>query len=133
DEGKMDVLKQLYSGTGAMFMTMTAEAHDRITGMISHFPHIIAAGLVHMLSDRNEDEPVDLTQLAAGGVRDITRIASSSPRMWHDILLDKRSELMDLMDTWLTEMKHVQTMLQNTDSEGIYHYFKQAKQHRDNM
>lgn len=133
DDDKIDTLKRLLGGTGATFITMTAEEHDRIAGMISHFPHIIAASLVHLLSERNQDEQVDMTRLAAGGFQDITRIASASPQMWHDILLTNRSVLLDLMEEWQAEMKSVQSMLHNMDSEGIYHYFKDAKEYRDGM
>ncbi|HLR01150.1 MAG TPA: prephenate dehydrogenase [Virgibacillus sp.] len=133
DTPEMDTLKKLLDGTGAIFITMTAEEHDRITGMISHFPHMMAASLVHLLTDRNHDEGFDMRQLAAGGFRDITRIASASPRMWHDILLENRSVLIDLMKEWQEEMERVQSMIHNMDSEGIYHYFDKAKQYRDEL
>lgn len=132
DANKVETLKQVLSGTRATFITMTAEEHDRIAGVISHFPHIIAASLVHLLSERN-NEQVDMRHLAAGGFRDITRIASSNPQMWHDILLQNRSVLIDLMEEWQKEMEDVKTMIQNSDSAQIHHYFKTAKQYRDDM
>ena len=62
------------------------QIHDQITGTISHLPHIIAASLVNFV--RNTDTPDELMKnLAAGGFKDITRIASSSPTMWQHICL----------------------------------------------
>src|SRR5699024_1401976 len=107
-----------------------SEEHDRIVGIISHFPHIIATSLVQLLSQAN-DERIDVRRLAAGGFRDITRIASASPRMWHDILIKNRSVLIDLMEKWQSEMENVKSMIHNMDSERIYHYFNDAKHYRD--
>ena len=58
---------------------MAPNEHDQITGMLSHFPHIIASGLVNQANTFNQSQP-RAQQLAAGGFRDITRIASSDPR-----------------------------------------------------
>src|SRR5699024_5981932 len=127
---KIETLKQWHSGTGATFISMTAEEHDRIVGIISHFPNLIDTSLVQLLSQAN-DERNDVRRLAAGGFRDITRIASASPRMWHDILIKNRSVLIDLMEKWQSEMENVKSMIHNMDSERIYHYFNDAKHYRD--
>ncbi|HEU5140038.1 MAG TPA: prephenate dehydrogenase [Bacillales bacterium] len=123
-------LKQLLAGTKATFIEMSSEEHDRIVGAISHFPHIVAAGLVHHLANM-DTERFDVRDLAAGGFRDITRIASASPSMWHDVLIHNRSVLLDLMEKWESEMSVVRTMIENVDSEQIYAYFEDAKQYRD--
>lgn len=129
---KVEKLKQWLNGTRATFISMTPDEHDRIVGMISHFPHVIAASLVHQLSKNNE-ERVDVRDLAAGGFRDITRIASASPKMWHDVLMNNRSVLIDLLEKWQSEMENVKAMIDNMDSERIYNYFKRAKQYRDGL
>ena len=68
-----------------------------LTGVISHFPHIIAASLVHQAEKTSQEQNL-ITRLAAGGFRDITRIASSSPKMWRDILLKNRDVLLKLLN-----------------------------------
>ncbi|HEX7066544.1 MAG TPA: prephenate dehydrogenase [Bacillales bacterium] len=123
-------LKCLLSGTKATFIEMSSEEHDRIVGAISHFPHIVAAGLVHHLANM-DTERFDVRDLAAGGFRDITRIASASPAMWHDVLIHNRSVLLDLMEKWQAEMAEVKAMIENVDSQQIFAYFENAKQYRD--
>lgn len=125
-------LKAWLSGTKAKFLIVSPEEHDYMTGVISHFPHIIAASLVHQ-AERTSHEQQLVTSLAAGGFRDITRIASSSPEMWRDILLHNKPVLLDIFQDWINEMMKVTSMLENENGDAIYHYFLSAKQFRDEM
>lgn len=125
-------LKQWLAGTKAKFITITPEEHDYLTGVISHFPHIIAASLVHQAERTSAKEKL-VPRLAAGGFRDVTRIASSSPTMWRDILLHNKEVLLHLLKEWQEEMEKVATMLHTENSEGILQYFQQAKQFRDKL
>lgn len=129
-EGKVEELIDWLAGTNAKFTVMDPIEHDIVTGIVSHFPHIVAASLVrHVRNFGKEYEAVHY--LAAGGFRDITRIASSSPEMWRDIVINNKSVLLSQIDAWINEMKHVQTLIENNDSEGIYNYFAGAKKYRD--
>lgn len=125
-------LQQWLIGTKAKFLTMTPDEHDYLTGVISHFPHIIAASLVHQAEKTSEREKL-IPRLAAGGFRDVTRIASSSPTMWRDILLHNKTVLLQLLQEWQEEMAKVSTMLQTENSQEIYEYFLKAKQFRDEL
>lgn len=109
-------LKEWLRGTNAKFLILSPEQHDYLTGVVSHFPHIIAASLVHQAyrSSRNQEL---IPRLAAGGFRDITRIASSSPAMWRDILLHNRSILLHLLEEWKEEMERVKKMLEECNHE----------------
>ncbi len=99
----VEQLKEWLKGTRANFLIVSPHTHDLLTGVISHFPHIVAAGLVKQAEKYNQENEL-VSRLAAGGFRDITRIASSSPEMWRDILLHNRDILLHLMDDWLKEM-----------------------------
>ena len=132
EEKKLAELKSWLRGTKAKILVVTPEMHDRLTGVISHFPHIIAAGLVHSAQKSTLENDL-VTRLAAGGFRDITRIASSNPEMWRDILLHNRGELLSLMTDWLEQMEEVKTYIENSDSEKIYHFFLKAKEFRDEL
>lgn len=125
-------LKDWLKGTKATFLEMTPEKHDEVTGAISHFPHIVAASLVHHV-EAEEQRDANVSRLAAGGFRDITRIASSNPEMWRDILLHNQSSLLKLLDSWDEEMKRVRVLLKEKDHEGILAYFQQAKDFRDGL
>ena len=75
----VEELKDWLKGTGSHFLVLNTEEHDYVTGIVSHFPHLIAAGLVKQVEKHAGDNPL-IHQLAAGGFKDITRIASSSPK-----------------------------------------------------
>jgi prephenate dehydrogenase len=129
---KVEILKSWLIGTKAKFLTITPENHDYLTGIVSHFPHIIAASIVRQTEKLAEAESL-IPRLAAGGFRDITRIASSSPEMWKDILLHNREILIELLNQWQIEMNGVKLLLENKNSSAIYDYFHQAKQFRDGL
>jgi prephenate dehydrogenase len=131
-EDKINLLKEWLEGTHAKFITISPEEHDYLTGVISHFPHIIAASLVHQAEKSSQEQNL-ITRLAAGGFRDITRIASSSPTMWRDILLHNKEILLQLLTEWQQEMGEVADMLKKQDEEEIYQYFLKAKHFRDEL
>jgi prephenate dehydrogenase len=132
--GKEDIesLKTLLSGLHSKFIEMKPEEHDAVTSMVSHLPHIIAAGLVASSNNYSIEHP--LTKLlAAGGFRDMTRIASSDPRMWTDILLSNRVQLLKQMQRWREMMSEVEAMIAKEESDKIYEYFDNAREIRTKM
>ena len=129
---RVQLLIEWLKGTKAKFITLSPGEHDYLTGVISHFPHIIAASLVHQTEKASQKQDL-ITRLAAGGFRDITRIASSSPMMWRDILLHNKEVLLKLLKSWQQEMEDVAVMLEHQDEEEIYQYFVKAKRFRDEL
>ncbi|SOC37701.1 prephenate dehydrogenase [Ureibacillus acetophenoni] len=125
-------LEQLLKFTLAKLVKVDAKEHDHMTAVVSHFPHIVAASLVHQLNGEKEQYPMTAL-LAAGGFRDITRIASSNPYIWRDITLQNRKELLDQLDVWQEEMNHVRSILENNDDQSIENYFAVAKNVRDQL
>ncbi|WP_404452239.1 prephenate dehydrogenase [Virgibacillus necropolis] len=129
---KVDELKQWLNGANPHFLVLDPEEHDNVTGVISHFPHIIAAGLVNQ-TKKYADKNSLVSLLAAGGFRDITRIASSSPSMWKDIVKQNRSNLLDLFDDWIAEMNNIKGVLLDDNEQTIAHFFEEAKAYRDSL
>ena len=123
-------LEQLLKYTIGKFVIVDAEEHDHMTAVVSHFPHIVAASLVHQLNLENAQMPLTRS-LAAGGFRDITRIASSSPILWRDITMQNRQELIGQLDLWMDEMSRVKDILQHGTGDMVEQYFAVAKEVRD--
>lgn len=134
DTNKEDLekLQSWLIGTKAKFLKVLPSEHDYLTGVISHFPHVIAASLVHQAEKTSQTQNL-VTRLAAGGFRDITRIASSSPEMWRDISLHNKDVLLTLLKEWQDEMEKVSRLLMEENGEQIYQYFFEAKRFRDEM
>ncbi|MDQ0257466.1 prephenate dehydrogenase [Evansella vedderi] len=129
---KVIQLQNWLRGTKARFMELDPKDHDKFTGMISHLPHVIASALVQQTGEMGKEHPV-VSQLAAGGFRDITRIASASPSMWRDILLQNKQILLDLLKDWEEGMKGIRQIIEKEDGEAIYAFFENAKKLRDEL
>ncbi|MED3863676.1 prephenate dehydrogenase [Priestia megaterium] len=129
---KIDALMHLLEPTGAQFVPLDAAIHDQITGVVSHLPHVIATSLVRQVKGYSAQNHL-VTEMAAGGFRDITRIASSNPHMWRDILKQNRSMLLTLLDDWMKEMEQVKLLVEKGDGHELFDYFSDAKEFRDSL
>ncbi|WP_243556551.1 prephenate dehydrogenase [Priestia megaterium] len=129
---KIDALMYLLEPTGAQFVPLDAATHDQITGVVSHLPHVIATSLVRQVKGYSAQNHL-VTEMAAGGFRDITRIASSNPHMWRDILKQNRSMLLTLLDDWMKEMEQVKLLVEKGDGHELFDYFSDAKEFRDSL
>ncbi len=125
-------LKRLLRWTRAHIIQTDAVLHDDIVGAISHLPHLIAVGLVNQVAGYNETNNL-YASLAAGGFRDITRIANSDPLIWRDILLHNRGVLLKLLDDWQAEMDKFRRLLEREDGEGIAEEFRRAGHFRSRL
>ncbi|UOY94569.1 prephenate dehydrogenase [Ectobacillus sp. JY-23] len=125
---KVEELKLWLAGTHAHFLLMQQKEHDYVTGIVSHFPHLIAAGLVKQVKRHAAHTPL-VNMLAAGGFRDITRIASSSPKMWNDIVKQNQGHLSQLLEEWIEDMQDLKQLVDN--GEELQSYFSDAKMYRD--
>ncbi|PRO66821.1 prephenate dehydrogenase [Alkalicoccus urumqiensis] len=125
-------LQNLLKGTKAKFVQLDPKTHDTFAGLISHLPHIVASALVHQVEDAGKENPF-VQQLAAGGFKDITRIASASPAMWRDILVHNKEVLLPMLSEWQERMSRVQTLVEEEDADGLHAFFDDAKQSRDKL
>ncbi|SDO94140.1 prephenate dehydrogenase [Halobacillus aidingensis] len=132
DEKEADVIKDLLSETKARFVTFTTKEHDEMTAVISHFPHLIASSLVHQAKEWEVTHPY-IKQMAAGGFKDITRIASSNPKLWQDIFFQNKKLLISMLDDWIGEMERIKIYLSEGEKEKTYKYLSDAKLYRDGL
>lgn len=117
---------------GALTIILDYEAHDHATASISHLPHVIAASLVNLIAGI-DDENETMKTIAAGGFKDITRIASSSPVMWQNICLSNKEQIISLIDAFTHQLSLAKELIFNEDGEQIYHFFETAKDYRDSL
>lgn len=125
-------LQALLTPTKAKFIILDPDEHDEMTSVISHFPHLIASSLVHQAKNWQRKHPF-IPKLAAGGFRDITRIASSNPLMWKDIFFQNKSKMSNLLGDWIEEMQHLKTLIDTGEKEEIQQYLEQAREYRDGL
>lgn len=123
---QLDFLRKLLSATGARIKIMSAPLHDELVATVSHIPHLSAVALVNLTGGREED-----LMLAAGGFRDTTRIASSTPELWEDILFSNRDILLDKLDGFMHELNEIKSALESGDTMAMHNKLSRAKEIRD--
>ncbi len=113
----------------AIPLILDYEEHDYITAAISHLPHLIAAGLVNLVK-HNDSEKELMKTMAAGGFKDITRIASSSPVMWEQICMTNHANISALLDKYIQSMEAVKNSLDQGKGQEIYELFTESGEYR---
>lgn len=131
-EKQLAILKELVEDTGAISIILDGKEHDRITAAISHVPHIIAAELVNLVQDAGDDTE-KMKMLAAGGFKDITRIASSSPEMWKSILLSNPEAILNTLDAYQDALVKMEAAIISGNGNYIYKTFERAGEFRDSI
>jgi prephenate dehydrogenase len=121
-------VKNMWEVTGCHIKEMDAAEHDDALAGVSHLPHLAAFALVNAVRRQAGDDPF---QFAAGGFRDFTRIASSSPHMWRDIALCNKQALLGKIDALQSELAILREALEAGDGERLLFEFESAKQARD--
>lgn len=132
DDKSILAFRDLVISLGAIPMILDYEAHDYATAAISHLPHVIAYSLVNLVRE-SDDENETMKNIAAGGFKDITRIASSSPVMWENICLSNRRQLLKLLDSYIETLQHIREDISASDSNALLNAFRQAKDYRDSL
>jgi len=121
--------REAWLACGARVSEMSPEDHDDALGVVSHLPHVLAFALVDMVAGRADAEL--LFGLAAGGFRDFTRIASSSPEMWRDICLANRDAIGAVLADYQSELALVARLLAEGDGAVLERVFARARDARD--
>lgn len=129
DDGAARRVQQMWEAVGATVERMSPEQHDEILAATSHLPHLLAYTLIESLN-RTHPRP-ELFRYAAGGFRDFTRIAGSSPRMWNDILLANRSSIIPLVDQYVVTLGLMRDALVADDGDGLLELLQRARDIRE--
>lgn len=123
-------LERLVQSIGASPISLDPQVHDKAVAAVSHLPHVAAAAL-SLLAARQGDN--NLTRLAAGGFRDITRIASSDAGLWSQISLESSDQLLPLIDEYIAILQEFRDELSNRELDHLRQYFFQAAQYRGSL
>ena len=131
-EADIQKLHTLVTLMGALPYLLTADYHDSATAAISHLPHLIASSLVNLVK-KEDDSHATFKTLAAGGFKDITRIASSSPALWQQICMENREKILYYLDSYMEDLSVLRKQLDNREDSLLYNFFSSAQLYRDSF
>ncbi len=121
----LEVVRGCWEAAGARIATMEAQRHDRIFAAVSHLPHLLSFALVSEIAAR--EDAAELLGFAAGGFRDFTRIAASSPEMWRDIALQNRAALLEEIDRYGARLAVFRELVAKGDGPGLERLMTEAR------
>ena len=130
--GKVEEYRQLVQKMGAIPLILDFAQHDYVTAAVSHLPHVIASSLVNLVRDSDSSEGI-MKMIAAGGFKDITRIASSSAAMWQQICLTNGANISRLLGEYIDSLTAIREQLERRDEQELYTLFDSARVYRDSF
>ncbi len=130
DPDKVKRAVQVWEALGSHVQQMTPEAHDAAFAAVSHMPHLIAFALMQSITSQPHGK--DFLSLAGPGFRDFTRIAASDAKMWRDILLANKQELLEQCSAFRRSLQAMELMIETGNGDGLEGVIDKASQTRAN-
>ena len=127
-----DRMVEVAKAIGALPLVLDYHRHDFIVAAISHLPHLIASSLVNLVHDCDSEDQM-MKRLAAGGFKDITRIASSSPVMWEQICMTNTGNITEVLDRYIDSLTTLREELSDHQSRAIYQLFESSRDYRNSF
>lgn len=131
DEAALAMVKKAWQVVGANVEIMEIKHHDEVLAATSHLPHLLAYSLVDTLASNHENKQI--FNYAAGGFRDFTRIAASSPVMWRDIFKANKEPILATLDLFNQDLKLLRQAIAEDDSTTVMGVLTRAKVARDHF
>jgi prephenate dehydrogenase len=125
DPGSYARLQAVVVSLGAEVVALSPEQHDALVAVVSHVPHLTAATLMN-LADRKAEKHAALLRLAAGGFRDMTRIAAGQPGIWPDVCADNAPAIVEAFDVLLADLSAMRDRVANGDRAGLLDVLEHA-------
>ncbi len=132
DDAALQTLQAVLSSLGSDVVTLAPERHDVLVAVVSHVPHLTAALLMCLADDKAQDN-APLQRLAAGGFRDMTRIAAGNPEIWLDICAENKQAITDALDELAARFRQLRQIIESTDKSGLRDVLSQARHARTNL
>lgn len=129
---QIDRIRQVALAIGALPIVLDYHEHDFSVAAISHLPHLVASSLVNLVHDNDSKDEI-MKRLAAGGFKDITRIASSSPVMWEQICLENHENISHVLDEYIKMLIQARCSVDNLEAETLYDMFANSRDYRDSI
>jgi prephenate dehydrogenase len=121
----LDTVRACWEAAGGRVSVLAAETHDRIFAAVSHLPHLLSFALVSEIASR--EDAAELFGFAAGGFRDFTRIAASSPEMWRDIALQNKAALLAEIERYEARLAVFRALIEKGDGPGLERLMTEAR------
>jgi prephenate dehydrogenase len=118
----------VWSALGCRVVQMSPEAHDAAFAAVSHLPHLISFALMNAISGQAQGK--DYLSLAGPGFRDFTRIAASDPKVWRDIIVSNREELLAQCKIFQRNLQALESMIASGNGEALEDLIQQASDAR---
>ena len=128
----LEAYRNLVASIQAIPIVLDYREHDRATAAISHLPHIIAYALVNLVRRSDNTEGL-MRMLAAGGFKDITRIASSSPEMWEQICSANSENILSVLDEYINSLIEIKFSLAEHNTHCIHDLFETSRDYRNSI
>lgn len=122
-------VEALWQAVGAVPVRMTPELHDDLVSRSSHLPHVVAASLANYVL--SPIHPKEQALLCANGFRDTTRVASGSPAMWRDIVMENRRNLSRVLGVFIADLEELKHALDEGDARSIEEFLETAQRRRE--
>jgi len=128
DVEAFSLVRGVATSLGADVVALSPEEHDDLVAVVSHVPHLVAAALTDGAA-RRDDRPA-LARLAAGGFRDMTRVAAGHPGIWPDICAENATAITSSLDVLIGDLEAVRAMVGSGDRQGLLMFLERASQAR---
>ncbi len=129
---KVEEYKALVESFDSIPLILSYSEHDYIVAAVSHLPHVIAASLVNLVKDSDNEDGI-MRLVAAGGFKDITRIASSSSDMWEQICMTNTDNIKKLLEDYIRSLQSIDASLSEHKGKDIHGLFDTAREYRDSF
>ena len=132
EDVSLAAVRETVSSFGAQVISLTPERHDLLVAVVSHVPHLTAAVLMRIAEGRSSEHRA-LLRLAAGGFRDMTRVAAGHPAIWPDICMENRAAITDVLDELLDELVEMRLIVSGGDRSELLARLEAARNSRRSL
>ena len=127
DRTAADTVAEFWRRCGSMVEFMAPDWHDKVLGIVSHLPHLIAYTIVGTAADMAGERRSEVIKFAAGGFRDFTRIAASDPTMWRDVFLNNREAVLEILGRFQEDLFYLQRAIRWGEGDKLFELFDRTR------